>query len=110
MQDKDLKHVSADGVGSAVQSLEQIRSLSRERFSEIIQAALRIGLLTLLLFGAFFLPFMIGMEITQMKSETSQMRVEMMTMDKQIQEYNLKIAAYGDLLQFSQSKAEKGNQ
>jgi len=110
MDEKELDQLKTDGLGTIVQPLEQTMPVSRERFGEIVQTAFRIGLLTILLFGAFFFPFMIGMKITHMRDDTSRMQVEMVTLEKKIQEYNQRIAIYGDRLQISQNKSEKGNQ
>lgn len=102
----DLKNITIQSrdvltdtmVKDSVTPLERTREYSKTRFLEIISIASRILLMTIVIFIAFFVPFFIGMETSQMKNRASSLQVEIQSINTKIQEYNQKIAAFGEML------------
>jgi len=106
---QDLKDPIIFNNSVVVKSLEQTKEISRTKFFEIIAMLSKVLILTAVIFGAFFIPFLIGVESSNLKEDSSRMEVEIREMESKIREYNQKIAAYSEkiLMLYSQSSEEK---
>lgn len=93
MTQQDLEGLDVNRIG-VVEQLEQTREIAKQKTFSLIASLSKVVLLTAVIFGAFFIPFIIGVETSKMKAEMNRMKVEIIEMDDKIQHLNPKISAY----------------
>ncbi len=98
-----------DSSGVVIRKNEQTvqKHLSLDHMLVMAGAAAKVVIITLVLLGAFLVPFMVGMETSRLKAETSNMQLDLHRINAQICDYNEKIAAFSDKIILNQKKAEK---
>ncbi|MFP4461566.1 MAG: hypothetical protein ACOC34_01220 [Thermotogota bacterium] len=98
-----------DRSGAIVKNNEQVsqKQVSLDHVLALFIAATKVVIITLVLLGAFLVPFLVGMETSRLKAETSNMQLDLHRINAQICDYNEKIAAFSDKIILNQKKAEK---
>jgi len=98
-----------DSSGVVIRNNEQVsqRHVSLDHVLALFGAAAKVVIITLVLLGAFLVPFLVGMETSRLKAETSNMQLDLHRINAQICDYNEKIAAFSDKIILNQKKAEK---
>ena len=98
-----------DSSGVVIRTNEQVsqKRVSLDQMLVLAGAAARVVIITLVLLGAFLIPFLVGMETSRLKAETSNMELDLHRINAQIIDYNEKIAAFSDKIILNQKKAEK---
>lgn len=98
-----------DSSGVVIRNNEQVhqKQVSLDHVLSLFIAAAKVVIITLVLLGAFLVPFLVGMETSRLKAETSNMQLDLHRINAQICDYNEKIAAFSDKIILNQKKAEK---
>lgn len=98
-----------DSSGVVIRNNEQVgqKHVSLDHVLALFGAAAKVVIITLVLLGAFLVPFLVGMETSRLKAETSNMQLDLHRINAQICDYNEKIAAFSDKIILNQKKAEK---
>jgi len=98
-----------DNASVAVQGDEHAaeRGISLDYVLILAGGAAMVIIITLVLLGAFLIPFLVGMETSKLKAETSNMELNLHRINAQICDYDQKIAAFSDKIILNQKKAEK---
>lgn len=92
MTQRDLEGLEAEN--TVIAQLEQSKELVHGKVLHLAGSLSKVVLLTAVIFGAFFIPFIVGVETSKMKAEMNRMKVEIIEMDDKIQHLNPKISAY----------------